>query len=98
MTDPKTLLLVFSDDWGRHPSSCQHLIKRLLDRYDVVWVNTIGTRALRLNWVTIRRAFEKTVSWIIASTEKESILDVSNHRNPKVLNPKMLPSFGGKTD
>ena len=22
-------LLVFSDDWGRHPSSCQHLIKRL---------------------------------------------------------------------
>ncbi|MBQ6615377.1 MAG: hypothetical protein IJH67_03315 [Thermoguttaceae bacterium] len=97
MTDPKTLLLVFSDDWGRHPSSCQHLIKRLLDRYDVVWVNTIGTRALRLNWVTIRRAFEKTVSWIIASTEKESILDVSNHRNPKVLNPKMLPSFGGKT-
>ena len=97
MAESKTLLLVFSDDWGRHPSSCQHLIKRLLDRYDVVWVNTIGTRALKLNWVTIRRAFEKAVSWIAASTEKESILDFSNRRNPKVLNPKMLPSFGGKT-
>ena len=23
-------LVVFSDDWGRHPSSCQHLIRRLL--------------------------------------------------------------------
>ena len=23
-------LLVFSDDWGRHPSSCQHLIRHLL--------------------------------------------------------------------
>ena len=38
-------LLVFSDDWGRHPSSCQHLVRNLLDRYPVVSVNTIGTRA-----------------------------------------------------
>lgn len=98
MTEPKTLLLVFSDDWGRHPSSCQHLIKRLLDRYDVVWVNTIGTRALRLNWVTIRRAFEKAVSWMKTSKDREKTASDSFGRiNPVVLNPKMLPSFGGKT-
>lgn len=98
MIEPKTLLLVFSDDWGRHPSSCQHLIKRLLDRYDVVWVNTIGTRALRLNWVTIRRAFEKAVSWIKASKSRGMTPSDSFGRiNPVVLNPKMLPSFGGKT-
>lgn len=98
MSNSKTLLLVFSDDWGRHPSSCQHLIRRLLDRYDVVWVNTIGTRALKLNWVTIRRAFEKAVSWIKASKNSGSALSSSDRSdNPIVLNPKMLPSFGGKT-
>ena len=98
MTESKTLLLVFSDDWGRHPSSCQHLIKRLLDRYDVVWVNTIGTRALRFNWVTIRRAFEKAVSWMKASKGRGTVpSDSSGRINPIVLNPKMLPSFGGKT-
>ena len=98
MTDSKTLLLVFSDDWGRHPSSCQHLIKRLLDRYDVVWVNTIGTRALKLNWITIRRAFEKAVSWIKTSKGRGATpSDYSGCNNPVVLNPKMLPSFGGKT-
>ena len=41
-------LLVFADDWGRHPSSCQHLISRLLDRHRVAWVNTVGMRPPRL--------------------------------------------------
>ena len=45
-------LLVFADDWGRHPSSCQHLVRRLLDRHQVYWVNTIGTRTPRLNLAT----------------------------------------------
>ena len=39
----ETSFLVFADDWGRHPSSCQHLIRQLLARYPVLWVNTIGT-------------------------------------------------------
>jgi len=30
MRNPPLRLVVFSDDWGRHPSSCQHLIRRLL--------------------------------------------------------------------
>ena len=31
--------VVFSDDWGRHPSSCQHLFRQLLPRYRTFWVN-----------------------------------------------------------
>ena len=94
MSNSKTLLLVFSDDWGRHPSSCQHLIKRLLDRYDVVWVNTIGTRAIKLNWVTIRRTFEKAVSWMKTTKDSGNAASDSGRINPIILNPKMLPSFG----
>ena len=52
---PPGSLLVFSDDWGRHQSSCQHLVKQLLDQYAVLWVNTIGTRAPRLDMATASR-------------------------------------------
>ena len=47
-------LVVFADDWGRHPSSCQHLVRQLVDDCDVVWINTIGTRRPELNMATLR--------------------------------------------
>jgi glycosyltransferase involved in cell wall biosynthesis len=52
-------LLVFADDWGRHPSSCQHLVRKLLPEHEVWWVNTIGTRAPTLNLATAARGWEK---------------------------------------
>ena len=57
------ILFCFADDWGRHPSSCQHLIKRLMDRYLVTWVNTIGTRTPRFDLATIRRGVGKVKQW-----------------------------------
>jgi glycosyltransferase involved in cell wall biosynthesis len=56
-------LLVFADDWDRHPSSCQHLVRRLLGRHAVTWVNTIGTRPPRLDRATLRRVSEKLRGW-----------------------------------
>ena len=56
-------LLVFSDDWGRHPSSCQHLVRCLLPRYEVHWVNTIGTRKPSWNFATLSRGLEKLRHW-----------------------------------
>ncbi|MFR9718285.1 glycosyltransferase [Aeromonas diversa] len=38
-------LVVLGEDWGAHPSSTQHLIRRLLPDYRVLWVNSIGLRA-----------------------------------------------------
>ena len=34
--------LVFSDDWGVHPSSCQHIFRVLAPDHETVWVNTVG--------------------------------------------------------
>jgi glycosyltransferase involved in cell wall biosynthesis len=92
-------LLVFSDDWGRHPSSCQHLIRHLLPRRTVIWVNTIGTRSPRLNWKTIVRGWGKLRRWLGPSMNP----DTPEHRGPatatgpitapRVLDPKMWPSF-----
>lgn len=87
-------LIVFSDDWGRHPSSCQHLMRQMLPHYKVLWVNTIGTRAPRLDMATIKRVGEKIRQW---SSKKKAVGDdppPEQHKNLKVVNPRMLPWFG----
>lgn len=60
-----SVFLIFSDDWGRHPSSCQHLTHRLMleGNHRVYWVNTIGTRPPGWNLLTLRRGFGKIRSW-----------------------------------
>ncbi len=93
-------LLVFSDDWGRHPSSCQHLVWQLLDRYPVTWVNTIGTRTPRLNQATLRRVREKLVQWhgLRRWTEMSAASRTRVHPNLQVVNPKMWPWFSRPHD
>ncbi|MFT7682559.1 MAG: hypothetical protein ACI935_002034 [Moritella dasanensis] len=41
--------IVFGEDWGRHPSSTQHLMKCMATQHQVFWVNSIGLRRPRLN-------------------------------------------------
>ncbi len=86
-------LLVFSDDWGRHPSSCQHLISQLLGSYEVYWVNTIGTRKPRWNLDTVRRGLEKVVQWLRPAAEQPE-----GPARLHVLNPKMWPWFSSALD
>jgi glycosyltransferase involved in cell wall biosynthesis len=94
---PRTAsLLVFADDWGRHPSSCQHLVSKLLLCHDVIWVNTIGMRAPRLDSATIRRGVEKLSHWFRARPRDED--DGGRHARLRVLNPKMWPWFRSGLD
>jgi hypothetical protein len=91
---PQPALLVFADDWGRHPSSCQYIIRQLLHQHDVYWVNTIGTRSPRLNWATLKRGAEKLRQWLRPSkTDSEPGLGLDAPQ-PRVLNPRMCPWFG----
>jgi glycosyltransferase involved in cell wall biosynthesis len=79
---------VFADDWGRHPSSCQHLGRQLLDRYPILWVNTIGTRKPCFNLATLRRGAEKLRHWFSAPRLSDPL-----PANLRVQNPLMWPSF-----
>ncbi|MCP4189073.1 MAG: glycosyltransferase family 1 protein [Planctomycetaceae bacterium] len=92
MSNASKQLIVFSDDWGRHPSSCQHLVKHLLNDCTTTWVNTIGTRAPRLDWTTVQRGFEKIWQWQSGQSDTD---DSANAQGPKpdVLRPIMWPSF-----
>jgi glycosyltransferase involved in cell wall biosynthesis len=88
-------LLVFADDWGRHPSSCQHLVSHLLNRHEVWWVNTIGTRRPRLDAATLFRGMEKIRHWLGPAAGR-SRGESAQQTDPRlhVLNPWMWPSFG----
>lgn len=52
-------LIVFGEDWGAHPSSTQHLIKRLTAERPVIWVNSIGLRRPGFNRRDLRRVWQK---------------------------------------
>jgi glycosyltransferase involved in cell wall biosynthesis len=82
-------LLVFSDDWGRHPTSCQHLVRRLLPRTPAVWVNTIGMRRPKFQWYTVRRGAEKFTQWFGPKSPRESLPN-----NLQVVSPLIWPGFG----
>jgi glycosyltransferase involved in cell wall biosynthesis len=85
-------LIVFADDWGRHPSSCQYLIRELLGRYQVYWVDTIGMRPPRLDLATLRRSGEKVQGWLgLGRKAPGKTLPVED--NPRVLSPRMWPWF-----
>jgi glycosyltransferase involved in cell wall biosynthesis len=87
-------LLVFADDWGRHPSSCQHLMRHLLNRHDVVWVNTIGMRTPHLDLATVRRGLEKIRQWLRPGVPAGATgATGAALANPRVLNPRMWPWF-----
>jgi glycosyltransferase involved in cell wall biosynthesis len=79
--------VVFSDDWGRHPSSCQHLFKRISRDHRVLWVNTIGLRAPKADAFTVFRGLEKAREWCRPLRQVDE--------NLWVLAPVMLPVMGG---
>ena len=70
----KVPLLVSSDDWGRHPSSCQQLIREMLPTRQVL-CNTIGTRPPRFDLRTAQRVVEKVKHWSKGSSQLEVLAE-----------------------
>ena len=81
--------VVFSDDWGRHPSSCQHLVTELARHHRVLWVNTIGMRMPMPDRFTVSRVVDKFRQW---TGPLRRITD-----DFFVYSPPMLPAAGGFT-
>jgi glycosyltransferase involved in cell wall biosynthesis len=91
---PRARLVVFSDDWGRHPSSAQHLIRHLLPRFQVDWINTVGTHRPRLSLADLRRGVEKLKGWAAKSREpKPPATAASPALAPTVHAPVHWPGF-----
>jgi glycosyltransferase involved in cell wall biosynthesis len=78
--------VVFSDDWGEHPSSCQHLFRHISRKYPVIWVNTVGMRNPTLTWTDLAKASKKVVRMCVGA-QKQGRTDGDIH----VYQPMMLP-------
>lgn len=81
--------IVFSDDWGRHPFSCQHIMAQFLPANRLLWVQTIGMRRPRLTLYDVRRSVQKLRSFVTPARKPAGSLTL----NLTLLNPFMLP-FG----
>ena len=79
--------IVFSDDWGRHPFSCQHIMQHFLPNNKVLWVNTIGMRRPRLTMNDFHRSIQKLKSFTTKPTHDKLPANLTT------INPPMLP-FG----
>lgn len=91
-SEPDTQLIVFADDWGRHPSSAQHLVKELLPAFPTLWVNTVGTRTPGLNRADMRRGLRKVGSML----SRTGVIDDGPDDLPwglQVVQPVMYPGF-----
>ena len=69
MSEPRSLV-VFAEDWGRHPSSTQHLVARLSATRDVIWINSIGLRRPSLSQADFRRVCDKLVAMVAPDTSQ----------------------------
>lgn len=58
MSAPRELIC-FGEDWGRHPSTAQFLMRQLLDSFRVIWINSLGWRAPRPTRADLARALAK---------------------------------------
>lgn len=84
----RTPIVVIGDDWGRHVSTSQHLFRRLLGRYPLVWVNSFGHRLPRLTLYDARRATRKLAAMLFNSAKVGS----SGMPEPDcIINPRALP-------
>jgi glycosyltransferase involved in cell wall biosynthesis len=83
--------VVFADDWGRHPSSCQHIFRRILPKAEVLWVNTVGLRTPRISLYDIKRSAEILSHWL-----KPGVKEAGNGAAPAGEAPDTAAAADGK--
>ena len=89
-TDP--CFLVFSDDWGEHPSSCQHIFGHIAKHHQVLWVNTIGMRKPSFTFTDAKKVYYKLRKMLFGDKKQ-----AKGHKRQTeltkltVLQPFMLP-------
>jgi glycosyltransferase involved in cell wall biosynthesis len=84
--------VVFSDDWGEHPSSCQHIFRHIAKNHRVLWVNTIGMRNPTFTLTDFRKVFIKVGKMLRLRREQNQWTKPVGRL--RVCQPIMLPFSG----
>lgn len=89
-------LVVFGEDWGRHPSSTQHLARRLAADRKTVWVNSLGLRRPRLSTRDAMRLAGKALRLAARPAASASPGTCEAHPFAAIVEPRALPWPGSR--
>lgn len=80
-------IIIFGDDWGRHPSTIQH-IAGILSKYNrILWIGSLGLRSPRFRLYDLRRIFDKIVKVMLRRAGR------AGRGNFVELHPFILPFY-----
>ena len=91
----KTPLVVFGEDWCGHPSSTQHLMRRLAETRKILWVNSIGLRRPRFNHRDLSRLVAKSKAMMFQHPKADDVVASPTPRNIEVVDPLAISWPGG---
>lgn len=81
-------IIIFNDDWGRYPSTLQHVANSLMKHNNrVFWVGSLGLRKPKLNFSDFIRAIQKVIKMF---GKKEQIKQL-NELQPVLIFPYVIP-------
>ncbi|PHP67454.1 glycosyl transferase [Zhengella mangrovi] len=89
-------LVVFGEDWGRHPSSTQHLVRRLAGDRNTLWINSLGLRRPRLTRRDATRLATKAVSLLRTPPVPAGRTDRSDHPFRAIIEPRAVSWPGSR--
>lgn len=89
-------LVMFGEDWGRHPSSTQHLARRLAMEHKTVWVNSLGLRRPRLSARDAARLASKAARLLVRADAQAPASSVPAHPFRAIVEPRALPWPGSR--
>ncbi len=88
---PPRPFIVFGDDWGAHPSSVQHIFRRVARTHRTLWVNTLGLRPPRLDRGDASRVVRKVRTMLSRPPPVEHVNATLDALDLHVVAPPMLP-------
>lgn len=81
-------IIIFNDDWGRFPSTLQHVAKVLMENENrIFWIGSLGLRRPKINFADFKRAFQK-LSGILNKSDSPR---TSTERIPIIIQPFVIP-------
>src|SRR5438876_8558996 len=81
-------IVCFANDWSGDPLSKKHVMRRLAERNRVLWVDSLGNRAPRIDARDARRVVGKLARFARGVVEVE--------RNLWALSPIAVPAYGSR--
>ena len=81
-------IIIFNDDWGRFPSTLQHIARVLMKNGNrVFWIGSLGLRKPKLTLSDLKRAAQKVLRVVFKSGKKNTAADIS----PVLIFPFVIP-------